>query len=242
MKVILRKIASCENRKFSQTLKQHKDYTRVLLEITKKILSNNDSININEISLSSQAYLKLQIDKQSRIFVYLSVDKFYSFEYPCQVEVDMYTKQVNSVYTTSGINCTWELISNAISILDDVKCDSIIDVYESKDEEDAFLNVEAYKLLEYFWAHEPCYLRYDYDPKSCNGALHPLNHLDVNISLKGSYKLGLKSKLSPSEFENIVNKSTDCYYLLDKLPSHLMNLKAYQKNKRSKRNLKRNKM
>lgn len=138
MKVILRKIASYENRKFSQTLKQHKDYTRVLLEITKKILSNNDSININEISLSSQAYLKLQIDKQSRIFVYLSVDKFYSFEYPCQVEVDMYTKQVNSVYTTSGINCTWELISNAISILDDVKCDSIIDVYESKDEEDAF--------------------------------------------------------------------------------------------------------
>lgn len=230
MKVILRKIASYENRKFSQTLKQHKDYTRVLLEITKKILSNNDSININEISLSSQAYLKLQIDKQSRIFVYLSVDKY------------MYTKQVNSVYTTSGINCTWELISNAISILDDVKCDSIIDVYESKDEEDAFLNVEAYKLLEYFWAHEPCYLRYDYDPKSCNGALHPLNHLDVNISLKGSYKLGLKSKLSPSEFENIVNKSTDCYYLLDKLPSHLMNLKAYQKNKRSKRNLKRNKM
>ena len=36
MKVTLRKIASYENRKFSQTLKQHKDYTRVLLEITKK--------------------------------------------------------------------------------------------------------------------------------------------------------------------------------------------------------------
>ncbi len=235
MKIILRKIEPYENKKFSQTLKRHKDYTRVLLEITKKILSNDNSININETSLSSQAYLKLIIDKQSRIFVYLSVDKFYSFKYPCKVEVDIYTKRVNSIYTTSGINCTLELISNAISILDDVTCDSIIDVYESRDEEDAFLNIEAYKLLEYFWAHEPCYLRYDYDPKNCNGALHPLNHLDVNISLNGSYKLGLKSKLSPFEFENIVNKSTDCYYLLDKLPSHLVDLKVRQKNKKSRR-------
>lgn len=235
MKIILRKIESYENKKFSQTLKQHKDYTRVLLEITKKILSNNDCVNIDEESLFSQSYLKLVIDKQSRIFIYLSVDKFYSLGYPWQVEVDIFTKKVNCVYTTSGINCTLELISNAISILNDVKCDSIIDVYESRNEEDDFLNIEAYKLLEYFWAHEPCYLRYDYDPKSCNGALHPLNHLDVNISLKGSYKLGLKSKLSPSEFEDIVNKNTDCYYLLDKLPPHLMTLKAYQKNKKRKR-------
>ena len=37
MKIILRKIESYENKKFSQTLKQHKDYTRVLLEITKKM-------------------------------------------------------------------------------------------------------------------------------------------------------------------------------------------------------------
>lgn len=94
------------------------------------------------------------------------------------------------------------------------------------------MNIDAYKLLEYFWAHEPCYLRYDFDPKSSNGALHPLCHLDVNMSSKGSYKIGLKSKLSPSEFENIVNKNTDCYYLLDKLPSHLKMLKTYQRNKK----------
>ena len=74
MKIILRKIESYENKKFSQTLKQHKDYTRVLLEITKKILSNNDCVNIDEESLFSQSYLKLVIDKQSRIFIYLSVD------------------------------------------------------------------------------------------------------------------------------------------------------------------------
>ena len=90
MKEILRKIESYENKKFSQTLKQHKDYTRVLLEITRKLLNNNDSIE--EVSLSTQSYLKVVINKQSRIFVYLSTDKFYSFEYPCQVEVEPHSK------------------------------------------------------------------------------------------------------------------------------------------------------
>ena len=66
MKEILRKIEFYENKKFSQTLKQHKDYTRVLLEITRKLLNNNDSIE--EVSLSTQSYLKVVINKQSRIF------------------------------------------------------------------------------------------------------------------------------------------------------------------------------
>lgn len=224
MKIILRKINAFESKKFSQTLKMHKDYTRVLLEITRKLLNNDD--DIEKPTLTGQGYIKMVIDKQSRVFVYLSKDKFYTFEYPCQVEVDQATHDVLSIYTTSKIHCTLQLLSNAITILDDVKCDSIIDVYESRDEEDAFINIEAYKLLEYFWAHEPCYLRYDYDPKSSNGALHPLHHLDVNMSLKGAYKIGLKARLTPSEFENIVNKNTDCYYLLEKLPSHLLMLKG----------------
>ena len=112
----------------------------------------------------------------------------------------------------------------------------IIDVYESRDIEDAILNIEAYRLLEYFWAHEPCYLRYDYDPMNSKGSLHPINHLDINISVNGSYKVGLKSRLSPDEFEDIVNKSTDCYYLIEKLPSHMLILKGNKKlKKKSKR-------
>ena len=64
MKIILRKIEPYENMKFSQTLKQHKDYTKVLLEITRKLLCNEDYIE--ETSLASQAYVKVIIDKQSR--------------------------------------------------------------------------------------------------------------------------------------------------------------------------------
>lgn len=230
MKVILRKIEPYESKKFSNTLKSQKDYTMVLLEITRKLLFNYDSID--KETATAHAYIKLVVDKQSRLFVYLSRDKYYSFEYSNKVEVDLLTKEVKSIYTTTGINCTLELISNAISILNDVKSNSIIDVYESRDIEDAHINMEAYKLLEYFWAHEPCYLRYDYDPVNSKGALHPLNHLDINISLNGSYKIGLQSRLSPAEFENIVNKTTDCYYLTEKLPPHILLLRTNKKLKK----------
>lgn len=230
MKVILRKIEPYESKKFSRILKCQKDYTMVLLEITRKLLNNYDALD--DVMSPSQAHIKLVIDKQSRLFVYLSKDKYYSFEYSSTVEVDLYTKEVKSIYTTTGINCTLELISNAISILNEVKSDSIIDVYESRDIEDALLNMEAYRLLEYFWAHEPCYLRYDYDPLNSKGSLHPLNHLDVNISQNGSYKIGLQARLTPAEFENIVNKNSDCYYLIDKLPSHMSVLKANKKTKK----------
>lgn len=239
MKTILRKIDAYECKKFSSTLKQHKDYTRVLLEITRKLLNNGDWIE--KTSLSTQAYMKMVIDRQSRVFVYLGTDKFYSFVYPCQIEVDKLTNNVDSIYTTSKIKCTQELISNAISILDEVKCDSIIDVYESRNDEDAFLNIEAYKLLEYFWANEPCYLRYDFDPKSSNGALHPLHHLDINLSNKGTYKIGLNARLTPDKFENIVNNNTDCYYLLEKLPSHLLMLKGEKIMKKQRKNKKKKK-
>lgn len=232
MKVILRKIEPYESKKFSKTLKCQKDYTMVLLEITRKLLNNYDAID--KVS-PSQAYVKLVVDKQSRLFVYLSRDKYYSFEYSNTVEVDIFTKEVNSIHTATGINCTTELISNAITILNDVNSNSIIEVYESRDNEDGMVDLEAYKLLEYFWAHEPCYLRYDYDPMNSKGSLHPLNHLDINISVNGSYKIGLKSRLTPDEFENIVNKTTDCYYLVDKLPSHLLMVKA---NKRLKKRTK----
>lgn len=235
MKEILRKIETSECKNFSLTLRGHVDYTKVLLEITKKILSNSDTILPEE--LSGQAYLKLSIDKQSRVFIYLSKNKFYSFEYPYKVDFDIYTKKVQTVYTNTGINCTWALISNAFSILADVKCNSIIDVYESRDEEDSDIDINAYKMLEAFWANEPSYLRYDYDEKNRNGDLHPLNHLDINMSDAGSYKLGIKRRLTPAEFEDIINKRSNCYYLVESLPLKMLSIT----NSRRKKNVAKNK-
>lgn len=215
MKVLLRKIHPTECKEFSLSLKGHVDYTKVLLSITRKLLVNGDCISEKECDVRKSAYLKLNIDKQKRVFVYLSANKYYSMEYPYNVNTSI-DNNVLSVYTTTGIECTFKRISDAISILNSVKCNSIIDVYESRDEEDENVDIESYKMLESFWANEPSYIRYDYDEKNSNADIHPLHHLDVNMSKEGSYKIGLHGNLLPSSFEDILDKKTDCFYLAKK--------------------------
>lgn len=212
MKVLLRKIHPTECREFSLSLKGHVDYTKVLLSITRKLLVNGDCLTEKECDVRKFAYLKVYIDKQKRVFVYLSTNKYYSMEYPYNVNTSIDNK-VLSVYTTTGIECSFKRISDAVSILNSVKSNSIIDVYESRDEEDDNIDIESYKMLEAFWANEPSYIRYDYDEKNTNADMHPLHHLDVNMSKEGSYKIGLHGKLSPSAFEDIIDKKTDCFYL-----------------------------
>ena len=209
MKVLYRSLLH-EDRRFSASIKKQEDYARVLIEITRKLLSNSDAIEENQCTFP---YLKLVIDKQSRVYVFLSDAKFYSFAYGCQVEIEHDSSNVLSIYTKTGVKCTLENLSNALSVISSIKCDSIIDIYMSRDDED-IQNDDAYRLLEYFWAKEPGYIRYDYDIKNANGHKHPLNHFDVNILKYGQYKLGAHEKMTPQMFEDIINCESDCHYII----------------------------
>lgn len=198
-----------EGKKYSSTIKDRKDCIRVLLEATRSLLYNNDVIEENECKYP---YLKLSIEKQSRIYIYLSDSKYYSFSYNCQVEIDLGKKQVSSIYTKNGIACTIQLLSEALSILSEIKNCSLYDVYSSLDDED-ILDEQAYRLLDFFWGCELGYVRYDYDKKNEKGLIHPLNHLDVNITEQAHYKLGITERISPETFEKIINENIDCYFL-----------------------------
>lgn len=73
-------------------------------------------------------------------------------------------------------------------------------------------NDEAYRLVDFFWGTELGYLRYDFDVKNQRGLIHPLNHLDVNITEQAHYKIGLANRISPIEFEDILYENSDCYF------------------------------
>ena len=57
------------------------------------------------------------------------------------------------------------------------------------------------------------YIRYDYDPERENGRLHPLYHVDINYSTKGTYKLGMNKKMETAEFIDMLDTKTDCRYV-----------------------------
>lgn len=212
MKQILRKIDPYENINFSKTIRGRLEYASVMLVIMRKILDNSSAFDLGKNYRSDIPYLKLFIDKQSRVFVYLSPDKFYSMSFPCSVSIDMTSNNVNSIYTLSGIECSNKTISEAITVLNDINTTSIVDVYESRDP-DSPNNILAYKLIEFLWSEEPCYIRYDFDIVNNNGKKHPLNHLDINFTSRGTYKLGLDNRIIPIVFEDIIDSQSDCYYL-----------------------------
>lgn len=212
MKQILRKIDPYENNNFSKIIRGRLEYASVMLVIMRKILDNSSAFNLGKKYRSDIPYLKLFIDKQSRVFVYLSPDKFYSMSFPCTVSIDMNSNNVNSIYTLSGVECSNKTISEAIAVLSDIKTTSIVDVYESRSP-DSPNNISAYKLIDFLWSEEPCYIRYDFDVVNNNGKKHPLNHLDINFTSRGTYKFGLNDRIVPMIFEDIIDSQSDCYFL-----------------------------
>ena len=69
------------------------------------------------------------------------------------------------------------------------------------------------EIIEELILVEPSYVRFDIDPENQKGHLHPLNHLDVNYSQAGTYKIGLRTAITLDEFEDILNVDTNCYYI-----------------------------
>lgn len=49
--------------------------------------------------------------------------------------------------------------------------------------------------------------------KNVNGYLHPLNHFDVCYSNTSTYKLGINHKVDVEEFVDILDVSTNCFFL-----------------------------
>lgn len=210
MKQILRKIEPYENSSFSKTLKGQFDYFEIMFTIVRKILDNSSTMELSNNYKSDIPYLKLDIDKQSRVYVYLSADKFYSLSFPFHVEV--FSKDHVVSIRSNNVELTNKIISEALGIINDVEKDSIFGTFE-----EMFVNsryeTDSSKLLENMWQYEPGYIRYDYDPQHNNGKIHPLNHLDINYSKKGHYKLGLNQRIDPQTFEDIINSQTECYFL-----------------------------
>lgn len=80
--------------------------------------------------------------------------------------------------------------------------------------------IHGHKEIEDLWTvfcilstFEPGYIRYDYDVERRNGRKHPLFHLDVNFEKGGTYKIGLLNPFSIDDFSDLIDKSTDCYFL-----------------------------
>lgn len=204
MKVIERDIFPFKEDEFFCPLRDKIDYAKLIVYSTRYLL-----LNIEMEGVECKSKMKLCIDKMRRLFFYKQ-KKYFSVSFPFSVQID--EDEITDISTFSGKSVDNQSLSSAISILEDSSFNlnpSLTDYYIESDSSD-FLGIA---ILEEIFQSEPAYIRYDYDPSFENGKVHPLNHLDINFSSYGTYKIGLYDEIESEYFDDILNIRTDCQFL-----------------------------
>ena len=210
MKVITQGILPFQEKDFFFPIRDKEDYVKLILNSLKYILIAND---IEEVNLNNcNSKMKVLVDRMSRLF-FFQEGKYFSISFPFTMILDD-EDNIVEISTFTGTIIDSQCVSLANSILKDGLFQlnqSLVDYFiESTSVESIGID-----LLEIIFHSEPAYIRYDYDPERENAKLHPLNHLDINYSSYGTYKLGLGGIINERYFENLADINTDCSFLDD---------------------------
>lgn len=206
MKIIERDIFPFQEKDFFVPIRDKASYARLIVCSARQLLLNSTVHGVNPIGK-----LKLIVDKMSRLF-FFQAGRYYSVAFPLTVIIE--GNEVTEITTYSGQNLEYVNISAVISILDSEffrNHPSLLDFPLEP------FSIEAMGIyfLEEIMLFEPSYIRYDNDPKNVNEKLHPLDHLDINYSQSGTYKLGLPGSITTDYFENLQNINSICSYVVD---------------------------
>ena len=226
MKRIIIQIESYELDDFKAHKDEMKDYALLVLLITRKLI-NFPHKKAENIDTVSKPFLMMDISKHSRAFLFIANNKYFCISYPLTIKID--NDKIKIYSTEKSIELTNQVISECIGVINSLaKNGNFIDAWMNDDGSNSQNSLDILELLLHT---EPSYLRYDYDPVTAKGkeSKHPAYHLDINMSKKGKYKLGLYEYLSPIDFINIINEDKDCHFLSKY--NQILSLKI-QKNKK----------
>lgn len=171
----------------------------------------------NDIPPNTKVKVTISINKMNRIF-YILENKIFSVQFPFYVEVE--GQKLTRIYDAkTGLDIDTILVSMLIGIFEKTKKDNFsfegfFD--EVMNNENNLLNVNAeqlWEIVKFISTYDLGYLRYDYDKEHQNGLLHPINHLDVCLDTAAAYKIGLEKPLDYEVFKDILDITTNCFFL-----------------------------
>ncbi|MEV9639700.1 hypothetical protein ABZ756_03260 [Mammaliicoccus sciuri] len=177
--------------------------------------------NADVLERPSNNYIILRVDKMKRLFFVIE-KKIFSFNFPFNVEVqeeknnpiiydsitDLELNALNLTVLKSAFEETFYGNENQ-GILDlDSELMQVIDSFDTKPNKD-----QVWQILKTLQMFESGYLRYDYDEVRENGKLHPLNHIDINYTSDGTFKIGINDTLDCNTFIDILDANTDSYFI-----------------------------
>lgn len=187
----------------------------LLLLNTMRMFDVNDFMPDNQ-----KASVVLSVDKMNRIF-YILENKIFSMQFPFCVELE--NESVTRIYDRkAGLDIDFMLVSVLIGLFtgnkeDKLSLDEFVDeiLLSEKNLQNASIE-QLWELVKFVATFDLGYLRYDYDEEHANGLLHPTCHLDVFLETAATYKVGLEEKVDFRVFKDILDVTTDCYFLKSK--------------------------
>lgn len=155
--------------------------------------------------------LVLIVSKMSRLF-FVSNEKIFSIYFPFLVDTQSSDVAFTSPHYGSMDNRATSLILEIIQERDSILSpdflrfsDHLIDAC-CQDE-------SVWTLLRELLMHEDGYLRYDNDLIRSSKSLHPRHHLDIFYSSGSTFKIGLKDELEVDGLADILDLTTNSFYL-----------------------------
>lgn len=162
-------------------------------------------------STDISGHLVISVAKMSRVTC-VTQEKIVSVNLPFQVEevdnvIQFYSKSIGFISSVELSHATRLFLHGDF---DNNSCisefaDEIMDITE--------LKPGFWGFIKELLLMEDGYVRYDYDSTRVNGRNHPLNHIDICYSSGATFKFGLDMKVEYSEFLDILDIQTECYYL-----------------------------
>lgn len=206
---------------FKQHSTQAKDYARLVLYISRKLIISPVEYARSDLDNTPKPFIMVEYGKTSRAYVFIGHNKYVSIAFPLHIKIE--GNQVRLFTEGHDVEIGNKIISDALSIVNTMNGNgAFIDAYMN----DSELNDnQALIWLEQLLLTEPSYIRYDDDEKAAKGKglKHPAKHLDVNMSKKGTYKMGLYGKLTCKQFVDILNSETDCHFLSEYVDMQIIN-------------------
>lgn len=171
-----------------------------------------------DILPSTKVKVTISINKMNRIF-YILENKIFSFQFPFYVEIE--GEKFTRIYDAkTGLDIDPVLVSILIGIFEKIENDNFSFEFffdEVMYNENNLLNVnvdQLWEIVKFISTYDLGYLRYDYDKGHPNEPLiHPINHLDVCLDTAVAYKIGLEKPLNYEVFKDIIDITTNCYFL-----------------------------
>ena len=208
-------LGSMSSAKMEGKLKKPLDYINIILQIVEHVLSWPCPENEETVRMP---YLVIVSTKTIRRTFIIKSDQIVSFSFPFHIY-----KKIDTAETP----CKWRVKHKNIDVNTVIlsKCRELYNDYKDHQDKRTYQEIAsdqdlsdantlmAIRLFEMLMMTEPAYVRYDYDPKGANGQKHPLCHFDCNFIDEHHYKIGLHNRINLTQVEDLLNKSTDSWFI-----------------------------